>query len=66
MLINYKVINKRYKCNKAMANFLIYKEHLPLLSVDNDDYYFADTDNLKVALKKMPFYLRMFNIFYKK
>jgi hypothetical protein len=66
MFINYKVINKKYKCNKITANFLIYKEHLPLLSVNNDTYYFADNDRLKVALKKMPFYLKMFNVFYKK
>ena len=46
---------KTYKCNKDMADYLIYEMGLPVLSINKDKgnqkpYYFAITDELLAAL----------------
>jgi len=46
---------KTYRCNKDMADYLIYEMGLPVLSISKDNgnqkpYYFAITDELLAAL----------------
>jgi len=57
---NPEVIEKKFKCNKLVADYLIYKCHLPLLSMDKKWFYFAETPLLKESLENIPFYLKVF------
>jgi hypothetical protein len=59
MLNNPEVILDKFECNHIVANWLIYKKHLPLLGLKNQVYYFAKTDELKKAMKEMPIYVKM-------
>lgn len=48
---------KSYKCNKKIANYLIYDKHIPVFSLDKDEdskkpYIFAITDELLQALNE--------------
>lgn len=48
---------KSYKCNKEMADYLIYEKHIPVFSLDKDKnsdkpYVFAITDELLEALNE--------------
>lgn len=58
-IINEDCIDNCFKCNKQVMEYLVFKCHLPLLSSDENSYYFATTDKLKEALKKMPFSLKI-------
>ena len=55
-------VTKLYKCNGIVAQFLIYKQHLPLFGKDKTErfWYFAKTDKLKQALTNVPFYMKLF------
>jgi translation elongation factor P/translation initiation factor 5A len=65
MILNYKIIPNRYKCNGNVAKFLIYKQNIPLLAVDGKDYYFADNESLRLSLKKIPISVKIKGIFCK-
>lgn len=55
MLINFKDTNlKTYRCRRNVANFLVYKKHIPILSFDDEYYYFADNEDLEFSLKEVP------------
>ena len=43
---------REYLCNKTVARFLIYKQHIPLLSVKGKIWYFAKTNALEKALEE--------------
>lgn len=48
---------KSYKCNKKIADYLIYDKHIPIFSLDKDvnskkPYIFAITDELLMALNE--------------
>ena len=59
MFTNPDFIKRKYKCNKLIANYLIYKLHMPLLGIDGKDYYFSDSPLLQEVLQKMPFWLKI-------
>jgi hypothetical protein len=63
MLNNPEIIKDKYACNKIVADWLIYKGHLPLLGMDKCYYYFAKTDDWKMAMNNMPFYVKMMEWF---
>ena len=50
-----------YKCNKKTCEYLKYKKHLYPISSFGDNYYFAKTEELDLAIKDMPFWLMIFN-----
>lgn len=59
-ILNHKVIiNQKFKCRKAVANYLI-NNGVPLLSREDDLYYFADTDLLKNTLENAPLWIKLF------
>jgi hypothetical protein len=62
MITNPSIIKEKYKCNKNIANYLIFKCNIPLLGVDKDYYYFANTDKLKECVKNMPLGLKILSI----
>ena len=55
MITNSNSIVDKYKCSRLIMEYLVYQCHLPVLSVDADSFYFAKTNALQEALKKMPF-----------
>lgn len=50
---------KSFKCGQITYSYL--KNKLPLLSMDNEWYYFADTEELKKILNDAPFYIKVVN-----
>jgi hypothetical protein len=63
MISNIWTIPNKYRCNKRMANYLMYDRNLPLLGVSGKNYYFAETELLKEILKQVPVWVRFLNKF---
>jgi hypothetical protein len=63
VIINPESIQNKYKCNKILADYLIYKKGLPLLSIDNGNYYFTDNEILQDALSHLPLHLKVLKHF---
>ena len=59
MFVNADFIKNRYRCNKILADYLIYKLHLPLLAVKGKNYYFSDTPLLQEILRHLPLWLKL-------
>jgi hypothetical protein len=64
MITNPDSIKNKYKCNRTVANFLIYKKGLSLLGMDEKWFYFAYTDELIEAVQNLPLLLKISEIFY--
>lgn len=63
MIINPEIFNDTFRCKKIVANWLMYKKHIPLFGLNNGYYYFARTYiNMKV-LNKLPWWIRLLNLF---
>ena len=63
MFVNPDFIKRKYKCNKIMADYLIYNKGFPVLSVQEKDYYFSDTPLLQEILQNLPLWLKIANYF---
>lgn len=63
MFVNPDIIKRKYRCNKLVADYLIYELHMPLLGIDGKDYYFSDNPLLQEVLQKMPFWLKIMKRF---
>lgn len=61
MIVNpeYLFEEQKYKCNKHVMKYLVFECSIPLLSVDEDYFYFTNNDLLKECLERMPLYLRI-------
>lgn len=61
MIRNPEILKNKFKCNKVLANYL--ESHgIPLLGMDKEGYYyFAESDELKNALKKAPLWRKLIN-----
>jgi len=62
MITNPEIIQDKYVCNKRIAEYLVFKCSLPLLGVNKNCYYFANTDKLKDAVKNIPLGLKILSI----
>jgi len=51
---NSKILENAYKCNKLLANYLIYDCNIPLLAIDKDIYLFAKSSVLNNVLNNLP------------
>jgi hypothetical protein len=52
---NPEKLKNTYKCKKAIAEYLMEKCNIPLLSHEKyDEYYFMNTEELKNAIKTIP------------
>lgn len=54
---NPNSIPNKFKCNKIIYNYL--KDKLPLLSRENNLYYFANTEKLNHILNSAPLYIKI-------
>lgn len=63
MFLNPNKLGNKFSCNKKVADWLVYKSHLPILSMDrkNKLYYFAITHELKKAIDEMPLWFKFTN-----
>lgn len=61
MITNIDSISRKFKCKKKLAQYLIYNKKLPILSVDEDYYYFLDNEVLQKALESTPFWIKILN-----
>lgn len=59
MITNPEIIQDKYVCNKKIAEYLVFKRSIPILGINGNCYYFANTDKLKEAIKNMPFGLKI-------
>ena len=50
-----------YKCKKIMAEYLQKNYNQPLLNIMNNNYYFYKTDDLRKAIDKIPFWIKLLN-----
>ena len=61
MLIHNDIaFNSIYKCNKKIGNYIIKNFNIPVLSMHDKYYVFSNTEELRLALKKIPFILKLF------
>ena len=49
-----------YKCNKTIGQYIIKHFDIPVLSIHDNCYIFSKTEKLKVAVKKIPFIIKLF------
>lgn len=63
MFLNPNKLGNKFECNKKVADWLVYKNGLSILSIDrkNKLYYFAITDKLKEAIDNMPLWFKFTN-----
>lgn len=59
MIINNDILEDSFRCKAIVKDYLVIKKGLPILSYDDDYFYFAQTENLKNALKTMPLHLKL-------
>jgi hypothetical protein len=52
--------DKLFSCKKQLAIWLQEKHKIPLLAKDGNVYYFAKTEALAEALKKLPLPMKLF------
>ena len=63
MFVNPDFIKCKYKCNKIMADYLVYNLHIPLLGIDGKNFYFSDTPLLQETLQNLPLWLKIAKLF---
>ena len=47
-------------CNKILGKYLINHNKIPILSIKDNKYIFAETQHLKEALNSLPFLMKIF------
>lgn len=52
-----------YACKKGIMEYLVYKCGIPILSVEDDHYFFIKDEKLEEALNKMPILLKISEFF---
>jgi hypothetical protein len=58
-----ELLQKCYKCKKRIADYLIYKWGLPVLTIKDGFYYFVKTNELDAAIREIPVFTKLLNIF---
>ena len=54
-----ELLDKAYKCNKGIADWLMYTCNFPILSMAKNKYYFAHSKELEDALQNLPIVLKI-------
>ena len=49
-----------FKCKKTLGQYLIYHCKIPVLSIQNNIYFFAKTEELQNKLDKLPLIIKLF------
>lgn len=60
MLTNPEIVKDKFICHKILANYLIYKGKLPLLGINNGNYFFAKTKEFYDVYNNLPIWYRLF------
>jgi len=63
MFVNPDFIKRKYRCNKILADYLIYEMKFPVLGIDEKKYYFSDTPLLQETLQNLPLWLKIAKLF---
>jgi hypothetical protein len=58
-IVNPEKIENKYKCHKAVAEYLMNTCNIPLLSREGIDYYFMKTSELEESLKTIPLWIHI-------
>jgi len=59
MFVNLDFIKRKYKCNKLIANYLVYELGFPVLGIEGKKYYFTDNSLLQESLQNLPLWLKI-------
>jgi len=59
MFVNPDFIKRKYKCNKLIANYLVYELGFPVLGIEGKKYYFTDNSLLQESLQNLPLWLKI-------
>jgi hypothetical protein len=65
MILNSSIIENKYKCNKNVMEYLVFTGHFPILGIEGDTYYFADSALLREYLKDLPLHLKLLSLWVK-
>jgi len=57
---NVGVLNNIYKCNKKFGEYIVNHYNIPVLSISDNTYFFSKTEELSLAIKKIPFITKLF------
>lgn len=52
--------NVLFKCNKKLANYLVKKHKIPILSCQDNEYYFSKTEQLNNIIDNLPLFVKLF------
>ena len=63
MINNPESFPMTYYCGKEIAEYLIYKKHIPLLAIKRGFYYFTYDYKTQEAIKHLPLWLKILKIF---
>jgi hypothetical protein len=55
---NVDVFDNTYKCNKKFGEYIITNFNIPVLSICDGCYIFSKTEELNLAIKKIPFIIK--------
>lgn len=58
MIRNHEVIKNKFECGKRVADYIM-RLGIPLLSVEDNRYYFRESEELKETLNKVPLIIRL-------
>jgi len=59
---NPEILSNTVKLNKKVGTFIINYYKIPLLSSFGDYYIFSDTLELRKALNRLPWWVKLWNI----
>lgn len=59
LIIEPPEILHTYRCKTTLCDYLLYECNLPLLSIADDEYIFADTPLLRSALASLPWLVKL-------
>ena len=63
MIIDAPEFMPTFECKKILAEYLMYKKNIPLVSVSGNLYYFVDNALLKEVLEGLPLWIKILKLF---
>jgi hypothetical protein len=63
MINNPESIANKYRCNKIVANYLMYQKQLPLLALKGGKYYFTYDSKLFDIITRFPVWVKVASLF---
>lgn len=59
---NISSMGRTYSCTRFIGEW-IKEKNFPVLSIENNRYYFADTELLREVIERIPIWMKVVDIF---